>query len=186
VLAGGRDPEVAWCRAWDGQWRLLMFDLPQGASQVRVKFWRWLRANHFGRLQGSVWVTPDPVADVAATAGRIGLEATMLTLFSGRIEGGGSGREVAVSAWDFAAIERDWSAYLGFARRTLRALRERPQAESRLLGYLHEERRLWWAALRADPLLPQQLLPETYPGREAAALRRELHRELAAAWKQAG
>src|SRR2546426_11753931 len=25
---GGRDPEERWARRWDGQWRLVLFDLP--------------------------------------------------------------------------------------------------------------------------------------------------------------
>jgi DNA-binding transcriptional regulator PaaX len=64
ALAGGRDPGPAWNRDWDGNWRILVFDLPRDASQARVRFWRWLRANHFGRLQGSTWLTPDPSAIV--------------------------------------------------------------------------------------------------------------------------
>ncbi|NIP96595.1 MAG: hypothetical protein GWO24_25435, partial [Akkermansiaceae bacterium] len=61
ALAGGRHPDGAWNRDWDGKWRLLVFDLPQKAGRGRVQFWRWLRKNHFGRIQGSVWITPDPV-----------------------------------------------------------------------------------------------------------------------------
>src|SRR6185503_2929211 len=58
---GGRDPEKQWARSWDGRWRLVLFDVPEARNAQREKLRRYLKARYFGCLQGSVWVTPDPV-----------------------------------------------------------------------------------------------------------------------------
>ena len=179
VFEGGRDPESAWNRPWDGQWRLLIFDLPRHASQARVKFWRWLRASHFGKLQGSVWVTPDPVTNLAETARETGIESTMLVLFTGGIQGDLDPRDVAAAAWDFAGLERAYQTYLGFGRRSLRQLGVRLPPAPRATEILLNERKFWWQAARHDPLLPRILLPPSYLGFQALELRKELHTALA-------
>ena len=60
---GGRDPEAQWKRAWDGRWRLVLFDVPVSRNGQREKLRRYLRSHGFGCLQGSVWISPDPLAE---------------------------------------------------------------------------------------------------------------------------
>ena len=36
-VLGGRDPEERWARSWDGQWRLVLFDLPAGQNAQRER-----------------------------------------------------------------------------------------------------------------------------------------------------
>ena len=64
LALGGRDPEERWGRAWDGEWQLLMFDIPQGNDRTRRKLYKWLCGNHFGCLQKSVWISPDPLDEL--------------------------------------------------------------------------------------------------------------------------
>src|SRR5882672_7844565 len=56
---GGRDPEDRWARAWDGRWRLVLFDVPNRKNSERARLRRYLRQKSFGCLQKSVWITPD-------------------------------------------------------------------------------------------------------------------------------
>jgi DNA-binding transcriptional regulator PaaX len=58
---GGRDPAAQWSRHWDGRWRLVLFDVPMEQHIHRGRLRRYLHAKGFGCLQGSVWITPDPV-----------------------------------------------------------------------------------------------------------------------------
>lgn len=58
---GGRDPEERWTRSWDGDWRLVIFDVPIRRNAQRERLRRYLRARNFGCLQNSVWITPDPM-----------------------------------------------------------------------------------------------------------------------------
>ena len=45
-------------RPWDGKWRMIIFDIPEGANEKRDKLRRLLRANDFIKLQASVYVSP--------------------------------------------------------------------------------------------------------------------------------
>jgi DNA-binding HxlR family transcriptional regulator len=77
---GGRDPEAQWSRHWDGKWRLVLFDLPMDRHVQRGRLRRYLRARGFGYLQGSVWVTPDPMRgerEILA-GGEINVESLLL------------------------------------------------------------------------------------------------------------
>jgi hypothetical protein len=60
-VLGGRDPEAQWARPWDGQWRLVLFDVPTGQNAQRERLRRYLRDKGFGYLQNSVWISPDPL-----------------------------------------------------------------------------------------------------------------------------
>ena len=51
---GGRDPEAQWRRAWDGRWRMVLFDLPNARVAARNRLRRYLRLQGFGFLQNSV------------------------------------------------------------------------------------------------------------------------------------
>ncbi|MBA2585798.1 MAG: hypothetical protein H0U99_04865, partial [Chthoniobacterales bacterium] len=45
---GGRDPKAQWSRAWDGRWRLVLFDVPVGQDAKRSRLRRYLRNRSFG------------------------------------------------------------------------------------------------------------------------------------------
>lgn len=47
-VLGGRDPEERWRRDWDGQWRMVLFDVPTGQNAQRERLRRYLRAKAFG------------------------------------------------------------------------------------------------------------------------------------------
>ncbi|NNM29379.1 MAG: hypothetical protein HKO57_07655, partial [Akkermansiaceae bacterium] len=180
TLAGGRDPAGRWRRAWDGQWRLLAFDIPAKTQAPRMKFWRWLRANHFGLLQKSVWIHPDPIPDVDGFAEAAGLPLSHMVLFSGELSGGMRPRAIADAAWKFDEIDAGYRAYLAFAERAGRQLRTKAPSEKLLREIVVEDRHAWQQAVRPDPLLPKALLPPDYEGRAAWKARQKLHHAL---WK---
>lgn len=47
--------------AWDGQWRLLIFDIPEDEKNTREYLRSELKQRGFYMLQLSVWLTPYPV-----------------------------------------------------------------------------------------------------------------------------
>src|SRR5690349_1086942 len=51
LALGGRDPAAQWSRLWDGQWRMVLFDVPNSENARRLRLRRYLRARHFGYLQ---------------------------------------------------------------------------------------------------------------------------------------
>lgn len=47
--------------AWDGKWRIVMFDIPEQAREHRDRF-RWLlKKNHYVKIQQSVFISPWPL-----------------------------------------------------------------------------------------------------------------------------
>jgi phenylacetic acid degradation operon negative regulatory protein len=44
--------------AWDGQWRIIIFDIPEKQGLIRDLFRRFLKEGGLLQLQKSVWVTP--------------------------------------------------------------------------------------------------------------------------------
>jgi DNA-binding transcriptional regulator PaaX len=72
-----------WSRKWDGRWRLLLFDLPVRQQRLRLPLWRWLRRQHFGYLQQSVWIVPDSINDACIPLRQLKLTPESLTVIEG-------------------------------------------------------------------------------------------------------
>lgn len=171
---GGRDPEACWSRRWDGRWRLVLFDLPMDRHGQRSRLRRYLRSRGFGCLQGSVWVTPDPMpGERELLAGGI-TNVESLLLLEARPCAGESDEEIVAGAWDFRVINRNYERYLKVLERwPAKATVNAPPSE-RLQKWAAAERLAWQAAVEFDPLLPEHLLPPDYLGRRAWTRRVEV------------
>jgi DNA-binding transcriptional regulator PaaX len=161
---GGRDPAAWWARPLDGRWRIVVFDLPRDSTAVRSKFHRLLRQRHFGFLQGSVWLTPDPTDDLRRTIAGTAADPEGFLVIEGRPASGDTDDEIVQGAWDFAEINRRYDRHLDH-------LRTPPKQKP--CTWLSQERALWNDAVRLDPLLPFPLIPASYRGRAAWAARHE-------------
>ena len=170
-VLGGRDPEEQWARAWDGHWRMVVFDVPVGQNAQRDQLRRRLRDRGFGHLQNSVWITPDSLVEEEniVRGGRINVES--LILLEARPCAGESDADLVTGAWNFDRINRRHA-------RHIEILGERPgggltgdEAAWALRRWAAAERRAWLESMRIDPLLPSRLLPAGYLGQEAWHLR---------------
>ena len=168
---GGRDPVTRWSRSWDGQWRMVIFDLPAARTDLRKQLWRRLREEHFGYLQQSVWISPDPAVAIRETLEGVKVQADSFLVIEGRPAAGESDGEVVAAAWDFPLINEHYEQHL----RTLYRL---PGRGLKLVEWARQENALWRAALRIDPLLPSTLLPRGYLGGEALHRRKSVFAEL--------
>jgi phenylacetic acid degradation operon negative regulatory protein len=172
AVFGGEDPEARWRRPWDGVWRMAVFDVPQAQASQRARFRRVLRTMHFGWLQNSVWLTPDPLGPLIQRFERERVTADSLLFMEGRPVGGETDAEIAAAAWDFAALARMHASYLKIVR--LRPSTGRTgKAAAEWSKWLDTETRAWRAIAQADPLLPEVLWPSGYAGRAVW----EAHRE---------
>lgn len=171
---GGRDPQAQWSRPWDGWWRLICFDVPTADNRQRQRLRHYLRTRWFGLLQRSLWVTPDDVQEQQRILRSTNIDVKSLTLFQARLCGGESDSDVVAGAWDFDTINSGYKQHL-------RILQQRPvqkingaAAANALLHWAEAEQVAWNRAVRADPLLPEILLPSSYLGRRAWRRRIEL------------
>jgi phenylacetic acid degradation operon negative regulatory protein len=175
-VLGGRDPEERWARRWDGQWRLVLFDMPAGQNAQRERLRRYLREKGFGYLQNSVWITPDPLVEERRILGDGKIDVESLLLLEGRPCAGESDAQIIVGAWDFERINRRYARHLKvIEERPTGALRNGARANA-LRRWAAAEREAWLDAVTNDPLLPSRILPPDYLGQEAWRRRAEVLR----------
>lgn len=176
-VLGRRDPVACWERPWDGQWRMVLFDMPVRCNSLRARLRRSLLDRGFGCLQQSVWVTPHPLPPEQDLFGDEPVDAATLILLESRPCAGETDAEIVAAAWDFTEINRRYE-------RHAEVLDSRPvgplnseAAAQHFRDWLEEERDTWMRALRHDPLLPRPLLPRRYAGRAAWDRRQEVMAE---------
>jgi len=162
---GGIDPETRWARKWDGRWRLLLFDLPERQQRLRVTLWRWLRREHFGYLQQSVWIVPDTINETSIPLRQLKLTPESLTVIEGAPAPPDMNEDIVQSAWDFELINSNYVTAIKFAIAGRKFIHGGKQDEKR--KWLTEERAAWMEAIANDPLLPEVLLPTGYLGQKA-------------------
>ena len=176
-VLGGRDPETQWARPWDGQWRLVLFDVPTGQNAQRERLRRYLRDKGFGYLQNSVWISPDPLAQEREILGGGKINVESLILLEARPCAGEADSEIVAGAWDFEWINRQYVRHLKvLAERPDGALQNDATAKA-LLRWAAAEREAWLDAVTNDPLLPGRILPSDYLGQQAWRRRVEVLRD---------
>jgi len=180
LALGGRDPEACWRRGWDGRWRLVAFDVPEARRSARNQLRRYLRNRGFGCLQGSVWITPDPMTDERKRLARGTVNVASLVLLEAQPCSGETDAQLVAGAWNFEEIQRRYVRY----RETLDcrprgAIETAGDANSFVL-WMRAERTAWAEVMKRDPLLPERLLPRGYLGRKAWRERQQAMREAGA------
>ena len=169
---GGANLSAAWNLPWDGKWRVIFFDLPERDRKLRVQLWRWLRANHFGYLQGSVWVRPDPINQVEAVLTEFREDVEALTIMEAQCTRPNENEAIVQGAWDIEEINKRFQAYIkSYTLQPGQAARLRA-SQTALNQWLRTEKVAWRHAMRLDPLLPRELLPAGYLGEAAWKVRR--------------
>ncbi len=171
LVNGGLSPTRCWARPWDGRWRLVLFDVAEHERPVRTRLRYVLRQARLGYLQGSVWVSPDPLDALRDTIRALAPNPEALLLFEGRPFAGESDAAIVHGAWNFSRLTEAH-------RECLSLLSNPPSAEAsrRWSDWLLKERGAWLRALDLDPLLPDALLPKGYLGKEVLAQRRAVLR----------
>ena len=166
---GGRNPEECWNREWDGRWRIVVFDLPEKKRGLRNELRRQLRHAHFGCLQASVWISPDPMDEIRSGLRSTAPDCGVMTFLEATTCGGEKSEDVVKSAWDFAKINRLYSAH-GEHLKMLPTKKEM-NFRAKLHEWASSEKSHWQACMETDPLLPRELLPEDYVGEQAVKKR---------------
>ncbi len=173
LLAHLVDPETYWNAKWDGRWRLMTFDLGRGEYRSRKRLDTWLANRRFGRLQGSIWISPRPYSDWAKQIDGMEIDPRDALFFDGHPLGGLDSKEVVSKAWDFAKINELHEAYLRFHERTSHPSSSAGDVEETFASWYREESNLWRELMAIDPLLPSVLHPPAYKGRQSWDARKQ-------------
>jgi DNA-binding transcriptional regulator PaaX len=166
VALGGRDPELAWKRAWDEHWRFVVFDLPTIERRVRKRLIQSLRRRGYGWLQRSVWISPQAIPDDRELAVQTRANVKSLMVFENQPYTGERNQEMVAGAWDFAEINRRYARCLEILKACPKGRPRASRVDKFLREWIRRERQAWLAAVSVDPLLPESLLPDGYLGQE--------------------
>jgi len=152
---------------WDGQWTCVAFSVPEADRPLRSSFRNRLRALGMGPLFDGLWVSPHPILDAVDRAlDELGIHsATVLRA----TEVPGAGRVAPIDAWDLAGLRAGFDDFMI----ALAALRGRVDdgavGAAEALVVRTDLMARWRRLARIDPRLPDDLLPDDWPLRDARA-----------------
>jgi len=162
-------------RGWDRRWRLVAFAIPESRRAARDAFRDHLRTLGGAAVQPGLYVSPHRWhGEVVEEAARLGIAEHVSTLSTEDLDVGGetNPRVLVDRLWPLAEVARSYEAFISTYRDVpdqLEAMRQRHERISEqdfLPGALHIAIR-FSECFDADPLLPPELLPRPWPGREA-------------------
>jgi phenylacetic acid degradation operon negative regulatory protein len=171
---GGRDPEACWNRSWDGFWHLVVYDVPLRENKLRKKFRRYLQSRSLGCLQQSMWITPDPLGDLKESLKSATKNVESLIIWTAKAQGGETDEQIVLGAWDWAGINEAYANYISILKLRPTAMLGGKAETISFHEWSNEERAAWTDAVTKDPLLPNELLPKEYLGRDAWSARRKM------------
>ena len=145
------DPYQCWNLEWDGQWRLLAFDIPSEPKARRQKLWRWLKQNRLGLVQRSLWVSTKPLNEIRKLFHDTPDSGTLL-LWEAPTPKGLNPISLVEQSWDMNGLDALYSKVLSLCR-------EKPNPNT-----IRKATFSWQQAIQADPLLPRRLYPKSFRG----------------------
>ncbi|MFE0089217.1 PaaX family transcriptional regulator C-terminal domain-containing protein [Streptomyces sp. NPDC058991] len=183
-VTGALAPDAAYVRhayrqdaglaPWDGAWHLFAFAVPESRRAARDALREHLLHLGAAPVQSGLYITANPVAElVEAQARHLGVIETLtrLTTTDPRIGDTADPRDLAAELWPLGEIAQGHEDLAAFARASLARLTQRPEpSDAERLTTAVELAARFTAAMRPDPLLPPELLPQPWPGNRARRL----------------
>jgi len=162
-------------RGWDRQWRLVAFAVPERERGARDAFRDRLIELGGAAVQGGLYVSPHPWhPDVGAAARRLGIlhAVTMATTDDLEVGGDRDPRRLARSLWPVDDLARRYERFEARFERHLTYLealkvQREPLADAMFLPGALAMGVAFEACFEDDPLLPPELLPRPWAGRNA-------------------
>lgn len=147
--------------AWDGRWHVVV-PARSGDRSSRERLRNGLAYLGYAPVGDGTWIASRPSPELESL---LRAEDTHAERFHARHQGDDA--ELVRRAWDLDAIGRAYRRWLGEARTLVADLPDAPEDEAAFATrsrLVHE----WRKFLFTDPGLPRELLPEHWPGDEAA------------------
>lgn len=154
---------------WDGQWRMVIYSVPESERARRDQLRKRLSWLGFGQLAPAVWVSPhERLAEVEAElADQRGMR---VDVFRSRSPGPAADRELVGRAWDLTDLNQAYAELLERYQPRLDRYRSGksagPEALVERIQLVYDYRKFPFR----DPDLPPELLPEGWLGRAAHEL----------------
>lgn len=137
-------------RKWDGNWYLVIYDIPERKKMLRNILRENLKRLGFGQLQASVWVSPfNFFGEVEGVVKDYGLSPYVILAISDKL-GRKEAKVLAEAVWRLEKIDNLYKTLLNKFKKS--------KEKELYFEYLN--------VLDKDPQLPKELLPETWKGDE--------------------
>jgi phenylacetic acid degradation operon negative regulatory protein len=160
---------------WDGQWRMVVYSVPEKKRKKRHSLRKQLTWLGFGRLGSGAWVSPhDRRAELDSIFTELKVE-DYIDLFAGQYDGPSAAEEFVRRCWDMEVLASQYGEFLDkygpqYERDRRRFEQGEPPAPqqcfARHFWLVHE----FQSFTLRDPNLPTTLLPETWIGFRARVL----------------
>ena len=172
-------PDTWWNRKWNGIWYILVYDVPEADRPYRNTLRQFLKKQRMGCFQKSVWITPHDIRPQYSDLQEAAALGVFACLFEARTVLGMLSEQVVWESWDFDTLYDLQKRFCEVYGENLEILRGAvvPDLDS-LMRLAGEEIDAYRSAFALDPLLPSQLLPHDYKGKEAHIIHQKLMAEL--------
>ncbi len=168
-------PEKWWNRKWSGIWYLLVYDVPEADRPYRNVLRKFLKSQRMGCFQKSVWITAHDIRPQYADLEEAAAVDVFACLFEARTVLGMPAEKVVWESWDFDRLYDVQKRFCDVYTGNLEILEGMVSADvDTLMRLAAEEIDAFRSAFVLDPLLPSQLLPRDYKGKDAFALHQKL------------
>jgi phenylacetic acid degradation operon negative regulatory protein len=165
-------------RGWDRNWHLIAFAIPEPERTARDQLREHIRRLGGAQIQKGLYVSPhrwEP--EVAKEVDLLGLGSYVTTAATDSlsVKGHSDPRDIARSLWPLDELSASYSRFVEQYQHVPEYLESLLQSRSRLSdsdwlpGVLHIAVR-FSESFNEDPLLPPELLPRPWPGRQAREL----------------
>jgi phenylacetic acid degradation operon negative regulatory protein len=169
--------------SWDHKWRMLVYNIPEEKRQVRDALRQELVWSGFGMLANSCWVTPLNLEDQVKDMFERYEVASYVDFFQADYKGPRDSKTLVEKCWNLDEINERYEQFIDRYATILDKYKELDRAGQlqdadcfvQRAQLVHEYRKF----LFYDPGLPEDLLPKTWRGNQAAHLFQDLYRILA-------
>jgi len=170
--------------AWDGQWQLITYSIPESEREARDRLRQELSWMGFGMLTNALWIAPhNHRPEIQTLADDLGIRSN-IEIFTARHDGFSTPQSIVEHCWNLKSINARYAAFVKkyepMYNEHCRLLAQGKDIEPseyfvRRFTLIHEFRRFPYL----DPELPTELLPSDWQGAQAANLFRQYHDLLA-------
>ncbi|MET7304979.1 PaaX family transcriptional regulator C-terminal domain-containing protein [Embleya sp. NPDC005575] len=159
---------------WDGAWRLVAFAIPESARSARDALRDAILRLGGAPLHGGLYVSANEWTElISAEAYRLGVSDAVTLLTSRDLRIGALERPPALAAhlWPLAELAERYHKLIEITRTRLARLESTDAFDDVELLTIGVELTVEFGrAMEPDPLLPPELLPNPWPGRQARDL----------------
>jgi len=159
---------------WDGQWRILVYTIPEEKRHLRDELRKELAWSGFGLLSNSCWITPNSLEEeVHRLIDKYHIH-NYVSFFQASYKGMGKQKKMVDTCWDLKEINNQYKRFIEEYREKYNTTKIKLQngamsdseAFVQSATLVHQYRKF----LFIDPNLPEELLPDEWTGDVAAAL----------------